>query len=102
VFVDCFTKELCSLIAEWNICNPEVIPVTSTEESNSNSQNVTKSQIVPENSGYNSNKSINKKTPNKKNNPTIVSNDSNIDNYQLAGPDNQLQRQQPKECMHSN
>lgn len=98
VFVDCFTKELCSLIAEWNICYPEVIPVTSTEKSNSNSQNVTKSQIVPENSGYNSIKSINKNTPNKKN-PTIVSNDSNIDNYQLAGPDNQLQRQQPKECI---
>jgi hypothetical protein len=96
VFVDCFTKELCSLIAEWNICYPEVIPVTS-EKSNCNSQNVTKSQIVPENSGYNSNKSINKKTSNK-NNPTDVSNDSNIDNYQLAGPDNQLQKQ-PKECI---
>ena len=62
VFVDCFTQELCSLIAEWNICHPEVIPVTSTEKINSNSPNVTKSEIVHENFGYNSNVSISTKT----------------------------------------
>lgn len=89
VFVGCFTQELQSLIAEWNICYPEVIPITSIETRSNSSQNVTSSQAASEKFGKKSNAPANKKTHNKEK-TKIACNNSSIDNHKLVRPDDNL------------
>jgi hypothetical protein len=99
VFVDCFAQELHSLIAEWNICNPEVIPITPVGTTSNNSHNVTESQALPGKFKKKSNMYVNKKIHNKEK-TKIVGNDSSIDNHQLERPDdNLLSIQTTNECM---